>query len=152
LRGGPAESTITMMRTEEPIVAAVLALFLAGCAGGAAPAGPAPGIVGPEWVATDIAGGGVGDAQITLTLEAAGRAGGRGGCNSYGGSYTLSGTALHFGPMAATKMACAPALMDREQRYFNALMGVVRYALADDGALMLTTADGKTLLFRRASP
>jgi heat shock protein HslJ len=131
---------------------AALALLLAACARGpewaAAPAGEAE-IVGPVWVAETIAGSGVGEARITLWLDADGRATGRGGCNSYGGAYTLGGNTLGFGPMAATKMACAAPLMDQEQRYFDALARVTRYAVADDGALVLTTADGQALIFQR---
>jgi len=132
--------------------AAALALLLAGC-----PSAPeharqgAATIVGPVWVAEEIAGAPAGaEAPITLQLGADGRASGRGGCNGYGGPYTLAGgDALHFGPLAATKMACAPALMDQEQRYFDTLAKVTHYAVADDGALLLETAEGKEIRLRR---
>ena len=139
----------------EPIspkaLAAALMLLLAGCTSASSPATPAAAsIVGPVWVAEDIAGGAAGgEAPITLQLGTDGRVNGRGGCNGYGGAYTLTGDALSFGPMMSTKMACAPALMDREQRYFTALAQTAHYAVADDGALLLTTADGKTIRFRR---
>jgi heat shock protein HslJ len=130
--------------------AAALALLLAACAPRAEwAAAPAGEIVGPVWVAETIAGSGVGAVRITLQLDAEGRATGRGGCNSYGGAYTLSGNTLGFGPLAATKMACAEPLMDQEQRYFDALARVTRYAVADDGALMLVTAGGQEVIFRR---
>ncbi len=131
--------------------AAALVLLLAGCTGAPERAGQAAGgIVGPVWVAEGIAGAPAsGDAPITLQLGADGRASGRGGCNGYGGPYTLAGDALRFGPLAATKMACAPALMDQEQRYFDTLAQVARYAVADDGALLLTTAEGKEIRLRR---
>lgn len=131
--------------------AAALALLLAGCTGASEQAGQGAGaIVGPVWVAEDIAGAPAGgEAPITLQLGADGRASGRGGCNGYGGPYTLAGDALHFGPLAATKMACAPALMDQEQRYFDTLAQVARYAVADDGALLLMTAEGKEIRLRR---
>jgi heat shock protein HslJ len=132
-------------------LAAVLTLLLAGCAGGPEGAGQgAPAIVGPVWVAKEIAGTPAGGAAaITLQLGADGRASGRGGCNGYGGSYTLAGDALHFGPLAATKMACAPALIDQEQRYFDTLAKVTRYAVADDGALLLMTGEGEEIRLRR---
>lgn len=130
-------------------VAAALALLLAGCAEAPKPAQQSA-IVGPVWVAEDIAGGGIiDDSRITLQLGADGQASGRGGCNGYGGGYTLTGESLRFGPLAATQMACAEALMKQEQRYFDALAGTVRYALADDGALLLTAADGRQILFRQ---
>jgi hypothetical protein len=39
--------------------------------------------------------------------------------------------------------------MDQEQRYFDTLAQVARYAVADDGALLLTTAEGKEIRLRR---
>jgi len=133
-----------------PRIVYALALLLAGCTSAPKAAGPASGIVGPVWVAEDIAGTAAGaEAPITLQLGADGRASGRGGCNGYGGGYTLAGDALSFGPMMSTKMACAPELMDREQRYFQTLAHVAHFAVADDGALLLTTADGQTIRFRR---
>ena len=131
--------------------AAALALLLAGCPGAPQRAGPAAGgIVGPQWVAEEIAGAAVaGDTRITLQLGADGNASGKGGCNGYGGPYTLAGDAITFGPLAATKMACAPAVMDQEQRYFDTLAKVTHYAVADDGALLLETAEGKEIRLRR---
>jgi len=131
--------------------AAALAILLAGCTGAGAPGDqPAGGLVGPVWVAQEVAGApAAGDVPITLQFGADGRASGRGGCNGYGGPYTLAGDALSFGPLAATKMACAPEAMDQEQRYFDALAKVKRYAVADDGALLLVTEEGKEIRFRR---
>ena len=130
--------------------AAALALLLAGCPSAPEHAGQgAATIVGPVWVAEAIAGTPAGDAPITLQLGADGRASGRGGCNGYGGLYTLAGDALHFGGLASTRMACAPALMDQEQRYFDALAKVTHYAVADDGALLLETGEGKEIRLRR---
>ena len=133
------------------LLAAALVLLLAGCTGASEHAGQGAGaIVGPVWVAEEIAGAPAsGESPIMLQLGADGKASGRGGCNGYGGPYTLAGDALRFGPLAATKMACAPALMDQEQRYFDTLARVTRYAVADDGALLLETAEGKEIRFRR---
>jgi heat shock protein HslJ len=133
--------------------ALALLLFLAGCTGSGGPGGtgekPAS-IVGPVWRVEEIAGTAVtGESPITLKLDAGGGASGRGGCNSYGGSYTLAGEALHFSPLASTRMACAAALMDQEQRYFDTLTQVTHYAVADDGALLLETGEGKEIRLRR---
>ena len=115
-------------------LAAVLALLLAGCTSSKQAGPPPPSIIGPVWVAQNIAGAPVTrDTQITLQLGADGRASGRAGCNDYTGPYTLSGDALSFGLMAATKMACAPAVMVREQRYFDTLAKVKRYAVGTMG-------------------
>jgi heat shock protein HslJ len=126
---------------------AALALILAGCSGAA---GPKAEVVGPVWAAESIDGKAILDhALITLQLDGDGRATGKGGCNGYGGSYTLEGPSLRFGPLAATKMACSPEVMDQEQVYFDTLARVERHAVGDDGALVLTTADGKEIRFLR---
>jgi heat shock protein HslJ len=139
------------MRQSFKSLAAALALLLVGCTGASEHvAQGAAAIAGSVWLAEEIAGAAVtGDMPITLRFDADGGASGRGGCNSYGGSYTLTGDALSFGPIAATRMACEPALMDQEQRYFDTLAKVTRYAVADDGALLLTTGEGKEIRFRR---
>lgn len=132
-------------------LALVLSLLLTACTDGGGGAGKKPAnLAGSVWVAEEIAGTPVtGDKPITLRFDADGSASGRGGCNSYGGTYTLAGDALSFSPLAATRMACAPDVMDQEQRYFDALAKVTRYAVADDGALLLETGEGKEVRFRR---
>jgi len=126
---------------------AALALILAGCT---TASGPKPEVVGPVWGAVSIADKAVLDhALITLQLDGDGRASGKGGCNGYGGSYSLDDPALRFGPLASTKMACATEVMDQEQAYFDLLAQVERYAVGDDSALVLMTADGKEIRFLR---
>lgn len=83
-----------------------------------------------EWLAEDIAGGGVMDyAQTTLTIAADGAVHGSGGCNRFSGSATIDGSALRFSPLAATNMACTPAQMDQEQKFFAALGKVAAFRL-----------------------
>ncbi len=107
-----------------------------------APASP----VGPAWVVEDIGGRGVVDrARTDLVLSPEGRAAGHGGCNRFTGGYTLDGASLRFGALAATRMACAPALMDQERRFFAA-MAEVRGWRFEQGRLLLTDAGGGVLL------
>ena len=135
------------------VAAAALLLLLTGCTGGGGPdraGAKAASIVGPVWRVEEIAGASVsGETPITLQLNADGKASGRGGCNGYGGPYTLAGEALRFGGLAATRMACALAVMDQEQRYFDTLAKVTHYAVADDGALLLETGEGREIRLRR---
>jgi copper homeostasis protein (lipoprotein) len=57
----------------------------------------------------------------TITLDPNDqRASGAGGCNLFGGSYTLKGDELSFGPLISTKMYCE-GVMNQEQAYFAAL-------------------------------
>lgn len=98
----------------------------------------------------DIGGHGVPDGPpATLRFDAEGRATGHGGCNRFTGSYALTGEGLSFGPMAATRMACAPAAMDLEMRVFDVLTRTDRFGTDDTGALVLYTADAPIARLRR---
>lgn len=60
----------------------------------------------------------------TLELDrASSRLAGQGGCNRLMGSYGLEGSALRFGELGSTRMAC-PWGMELEQAYLDALGGV----------------------------
>ena len=45
--------------------------------------------------------------------------------------------------LPAPRMACAPALMDKERRYFDTLARVARYAVADDGGAAADDGGGE---------
>jgi putative lipoprotein len=110
----------------------------AGAAG--APTG-ATALVGPTWVAEDIGGGGVIDyLQSHITFTAEGQAHGFGGCNNFTGGYTLDGATLALGPLASTKKACPPAIMNQETRFHQAL-GKVRDYRFENGLLVLLDAE-----------
>ena len=97
-------------------------------AGTAHAQGAGAGIVGTAWLVEDIAGRGVIDsAQTTLSFDTAGRVSGSGGCNRFTGAATLAGEALTVGLLAATRLACVPALMDQEQKFFKAIEAVRSY-------------------------
>lgn len=124
-----------------------LAATLAGCATAAPPAQPP--IAGPEWRLEDLAGGGIIDnSHVTLMLGPEGRASGHGGCNRFFGSWTQTGSAISLGQMGSTKMACAEALMNQENKYLNALASAGAYSFDATGALIVTTAAGP-LKFRK---
>lgn len=106
-------------------------------------------LTGGEWVVEDVDGGGVIDnARGTLVFGADGRVAGRAFCNQYSARYTVSGGALTIDRAAATKMACAPALMDLENKFLGALSAVRGYSLTADGALSLS-GGGRTIKARR---
>jgi heat shock protein HslJ len=99
---------------------------------------------------------------IAITLQVEGeRIAGTGGCNRYSGALnegdapgdvTLAGAPA--GVLAVTRMMCAPPLMEAEQRYLQALQGLVKYSFLA-GKLALTWQDGEgmgTLLFTPAQP
>jgi putative lipoprotein len=113
---------------------------------------PPPALVGTNWVAEDIEGKGVLDrARSSLLLGDDGHASGLGGCNRFNGGYTLAGDRLGFGAIAATMMACSPALGEQEQRFFRAL-GAVQGWRIETGLLHLLDATGATLIRLAALP
>jgi heat shock protein HslJ len=124
-------------------------MLLAACAhSGAGPS--AADLQGAEWVIEHIAGGGIIDnSRVTLNFDTEGRSGGMGSCNTYGAGYNIEGSKITFEQPFSTMMACAPALMEQERRYFDLLPEIRRFAIADDGALILSTEDGRTITARR---
>jgi heat shock protein HslJ len=82
-------------------------------------------------------------AAIEFTNE--GRAGGNASCNRFTGAYTLSGSELSFGPLAATKMMCPDALMDQEIRFLAALDRVAAVQI-QQGILILQDETGETVI------
>ena len=107
-------------------------------------------LIGEEWVVEDIGGGGVIDfARTSMLFGDDGKVSGSGACNRFGGTYALTGEGLSFGPIAATKKACPPAVMDQENRFFDAIEITDRFEIDDTGALILIGADQPLLTARR---
>ncbi|MCC6456703.1 MAG: META domain-containing protein [Caldilineaceae bacterium] len=95
-------------------------------------------LAGTQWTLTAFGKAGaetpvVGEKPITLEFTSDGQATGNGGCNSYGGTYQAQHSALSFGEMVSTLVACVDsALMDQETRYFTALQTVDEFVLTED--------------------
>ena len=104
-------------------------------------------LIGSTWLAEDIDGGGVIDnAQSTLVFGTDGRVSGRGGCNQYGGAVTLKGASMIVDQVFSTKMACtAPALMEQETRFLNALQATRSYRV-EGTKLVLVDGEGRARL------
>jgi putative lipoprotein len=106
-------------------------------------------LIGTSWLAEDLGGRGVvDDAQTTITFDAEDQVAGSGGCNRYFGPVTIKGRALRFGNLGATKRACEPALMDQEQRFFEALAETRSYQLEDLGRTLVFLGEDGALLVR----
>ena len=89
---------------------------------------------------------GVGNKEVhmVLTIEK-NRVRGFSGCNRFSGSYAeKKDGGLHFGPMAATMMACVEG-MEQEQVFLKALGKTTRYTVSGDN-LKLYSADDQVLL------
>ncbi|WP_051234606.1 META domain-containing protein [Marinimicrobium agarilyticum] len=114
---------------------------LNGCAGD-----PRALLVGPEWVVEDINGQGIIDSsRITLNFTENGNVQGLASCNRYNGRYQLTGQGLRIEQLSQTRMACAPALMQQEQKVLETLANVTRFRLDKTGALHLEGGEGKAL-------
>ena len=94
-------------------------------------------------------------ADVTVSFgvgdDGATQIGGRAACNSYGGPVEWGGDgSITVGGIAATEMACEPAVMDLEQRFFAALAGFESFVV-DGDRLSLTGPDG-TWTFEPLAP
>lgn len=88
---------------------------------------------------------------VTLNFGADGEIGGSGGCNSYGGNYTVSGETITFSDVFSTLRACLEqGIGDQENAYFGALQAATSYAIVD-GTLIISYGDGQQLIFTAAS-
>jgi putative lipoprotein len=142
----PAFAALVMMMTA-----------LSGCSSSGASAqsvGSGQALPGTSWLAEDIGRRGVLDnPQPTMSFDQAGRVSGSGGCNRYGGPVEISGEAIRFGPLASTRMACAPAIGDQEERFFAALQSATRFAFTPEDKLVLYDATGTAVVtFSRMEP
>lgn len=128
----------------------LLAIFLTACTVGNAPASPS--LAGTQWVLKTMPGWEMAKApQIpTMHFQSDTQVGGRGGCNSWGGSYELNGTSVRFGQMRSTMMACSYG-MDVE-RQFHDMLRQARTLTVAGNTLTLGGEDGHELAtFFRAS-
>jgi putative lipoprotein len=101
-----------------------------------------------RWLAEDINGGGViDDLQTVLEFAPDGQVSGMAGCNRFGGKASIDGSALSFGDLFSTEMACAPAVMDQEAKFLDALGRVASYRLDNArGKLILLDAAGNNIM------
>lgn len=110
---------------------------------------PVARLAGTRWVAVMINNGRgavtsvVEGVDVTAAFGEDGRVTGSGGCNTYGGPYTVDGESLAVGPLAATMRACLEpeGVAEQEAAYFGALGRVASWSVRED-RLRLRSADG----------
>lgn len=125
------------------IFTAILLLLLSACSGGSLK----DPLNGTAWALTSID-----DTSplenTSVTIEFTdGKIGGSSGCNSYGGSYKLSGEKFSTDSIAMTLMACMDSgVMEQESAFLDHLQNAQTYKLAD-GQLLILSSDGKSLTF-----
>ena len=115
-----------------------LTLALAACLAASAladGAGGADDLIGTSWQLTELDGA-LTSAEITSTVNfSADGAGGNGGCNTYGGTLTVTPTGIDITEITSTMMACDG--LAQEQAFFAALEATTGYRI-EDGRLLLT--------------
>lgn len=127
-------------------LAALLALQDPAAALGGQPA-PDLGLAG-SWAMVAVGTETVTGASYALSFtpeEVSGRA----GCNTFSGEYSTLGGTLNINGLRSTRMACAPAIMAREQRAIAILTGTVRVTRPDANTLLLTGDEGAIRLRRQ---
>ena len=124
-------------------VLAAAALSLTACGGGGSSAGGDPqSLIDTAYAVTTITVDGtnrevLGPVEIAFTISVATP------CNGMSGPVTYSESTLTVGALAATKMACEPALMEQDQVIANALAANPTWQLAGE---TLTLTGGGTVI------
>jgi len=132
----------------------VLVAFLVACGRYVEPPEPSidPVLDNTDWVLTSLGRSDlVEGSNITLSL-AEGRVGGFGGCNSYGGNYTVAdrGT-LTIPQIEITLQLCdsPQGIMEQEEAYVEALRDAAIYRISDDQLEIVNATGEVSLLFTR---
>ena len=128
-------------------LATIVLLSMAACALPGLPTGDP--LKGTSWRLVTLGGAGlIPGTTITATFED-GQVHGSAGCNSYGGSYQVSGDKLTMDAMFMTEMACMDpqGVMDQERQYLE-LLGIAKTFSLTEGRLEIVTGSGETLTFR----
>lgn len=132
-----------------PTLVAAIAMFGCGGVNEGKKQSSSPGRLDGSWQVEDIDNRGVIDnAMVRIDFGADGRVSGRGGCNTFGGAYAYADGVATLSALAATEIACAPALMDMEAKFFSRLQGELAASVTEDGALILSDDEGRILMRR----
>ena len=84
--------------------------------------------------------------EVSLQFQSGGQVVGSGGCNSYGGQYTVSNGKISFSRIASTEMACtAEGLMSQEAAFFQALQNTGEFELRNN-TLTIWYNNGQSVL------
>ena len=119
------------------------------------PAVTASDIEGADWWLVSLGGASAHAAPDStvpsLRLDVAeSRATGNGGCNRFGGTYTLDGSALSFGPLAMTRRACLEEALNRQETAFGQALADTRsWRMAGDTLVLTGDAGDLARLVRR---
>jgi heat shock protein HslJ len=119
------------------------ALLLAACG-----AGGGQNLAGTSWRLVEANGQLVPEGvEATITFEEGGQVSGSGGCNSYGGTYSVDGNSITFSQIISTMMACQDeGVMALESTFLDALNAGGTFDVQGN-TLTIDAANGTTLNF-----
>jgi len=111
-----------------------------------------PELAGTSWLVETMAGRAVlGETELTLRFGGNERISGNAGCNSFHGSFQLSGESLSFGPLASTRKACPEEILAQETGFLAALASTEQVSIEGGKILLLQPeGGGKPIRLRRA--
>ncbi len=134
------------------LIALALAVACA-CEQKTAPVAPPVGLWNTAWRLEDLGGIGVIDnTEVTLEFPEKGKAAGHGTCNRYFATVAVTGDAIRFSGIGATRMACPEALANQEANYLKALESAESFVV-EGTSLAIDTRDlPAPLLFSRTTP
>ncbi len=129
-----------------PMVLVLIALSACSSASFSKPAQPQ--LPGSQWELASFGSAGeqvpvAPSAKPTLLFPEGDKLNGSGGCNSFGGTYTVDGNKIAVSRLASTLKACAdPDLMAQEARYLAALQKASTYSIEKAGGTIRIDYDG----------
>lgn len=107
---------------------------------------------GSRWAVVSLDGSSIApEAGLTVEFGERGRIFGDGGCNLYSGAYTRDEQGFRVSSLRATRKACEPPVMEREQELFDVLSRTAALRVSDN-ALTLLDADGNRIGRVEAAP
>lgn len=102
---------------------------------------------GKNWQLTTINGETINTDESTIVFDfEKNRVGGKGGCNSFGGTLTVNGNEIKISQIISTKMFCENG-SDVENKYLSTLEKVTKYKTSDDKLQLL---NGETIVLEFA--
>ena len=106
-------------------------------------------ILNTEWKLVNMAGRNLGSYEnITISFSEDGVSG-NSGVNTYFSSYVITNNNITIGVLSSTKMAGPDNLMRLERDFAKFLQNVKKIKLADKNTLILSTENGKNLIFQK---
>lgn len=91
----------------------------------------------------------IGEQPITALFRADGTVTGSSGCNQYTAGYTTAGSSIKITMGISTMMACAPAVMDQEFRYFSLMANATTFSVNGDTLLFFDKNGNAILAYNR---